>query len=495
MSASQHHIQRVLAVFIGALVLVNGATLAWLALLPAESQPRKLVPLIVLLLTLLLGALCITFVPRLLLRPLRSLVAEAERAPVGVASQLGRAPVDEAQFVLETFQAVVSKLQAQQRELERLSQQATARAATAEEFNERIVASVPSGLIAFDYDGRATTINQPARALLQLNDQSEGRSAADVLRHAPELHTIVARCLATGEVYRREEIAARDAQGKPRCFGVTVAPIDLRRTDASGATRSQRGALCLLTDITEIAELREQVQLKRNLESLGEMAAGLTHEFKNSLATLHGYAQLLERSETNQDSRRNAGALRHEVQNLTEMVTAFLNFARPRPLALVETSLTELIEDCRHELAELYDERLVGFETEGDFATLPADERMLRQALLNLLRNAAEAIDEQAANRQVTVRGQREQDADGRAWQRIEIEDTGTGIAPDALPKIFIPFFTTKSNGYGVGLALAHRVITDHGGTLTAANTPHGGARFTLKLLADEDNRGGSALV
>lgn len=493
MSASQFHVQRVLAIFIGALVLVNGATLAWLALLPPQSVPRRLVPLTVLLLTLLLGVLCIAFVPRWLLRPLRSLVAEAERAPVGVALLTGRAPVDEAQFVLETFQAVVSKLQAQQRELESLSRQATARAATAEEFNERIVASVPSGLVAFDDDGLATTINQPARLLLQLDDAAEGRSVAEVLRHAPELHSIVTRCLETGEIYRRAEVAARDAQNRLRCFGVTVAPIDLRRADDASAiadlkvtTRSTRGALCLLTDITEVAELREQVQLKRNLESLGEMAAGLTHEFKNSLATLHGYAQLLERTETSAHGRDAAAALRHEVVNLSEMVTAFLNFARPQPLALAHVSLHELLSDCAHELVALYEERKVTLDMRGDFADVRGDERMLRQAFLNLLRNAAEAIDENAARRTVTVGGRTERDQTRTAWHTIEIEDTGAGLAPDVLPKIFIPFFTTKSNGYGVGLALAHRVISDHGGTLTASNTEQGGALFTLRLPATD---------
>ena len=92
----------------------------------------------------------------------------------------------------------------------------------------------------------------------------------------------------------------------------------------------------MLTDITEVTHLREQVALKKNLESLGEMSAGLAHEFKNAIATLHGYVQLLQNLEMNETGRTAASSLLNEVRNLSEMVTSFLNFARPQPLQLDE---------------------------------------------------------------------------------------------------------------------------------------------------------------
>lgn len=103
---------------------------------------------------------------------------------------------------------------------------------------------------------------------------------------------------------------------------------------------------------------------------------------------------------------------------------------------------------------------------------------MLRQAVLNLLRNAAEAIPDEHAERRVAVRAFFENEK----WLVVEIRDSGEGIPPAQLQKIFIPFFTTKSTGHGVGLALAHRVVTEHGGTLTASNDVKGGAVFTMKL-------------
>jgi signal transduction histidine kinase len=120
----------------------------------------------------------------------------------------------------------------------------------------------------------------------------------------------------------------------------------------------------------------------------------------------------------------------------------------------------------------------------GDLPRASVDEGQIRQAVLNLVRNAAEAIADGAAERRVGVRGSLEADEAGRPWVRLEVEDTGGGIAEGDLQRIFIPFFTTKSKGHGVGLALAHRVATDHGGTLSAANSDAGGALFTLRLPA-----------
>jgi signal transduction histidine kinase len=341
------------------------------------------------------------------------------------------------------------------------------------------VASLPSGLVAFNSEGRATVVNAPARALLGIADRGGVEDFRTLLSRAPELVELVGRCLETGELYRREEVTANAAAGRPRRLGVTVAPVD--PAPAGGS----RGVLCMLTDITEIAELREALARRRNLESLGEMSAGLAHEFKNALATLHGYAQLLQNAALGGETRASAtSALLAEVRGLSEMVTSFLNFARPNPPDFGDVSLRGLLDACAADLRPLFDECRASLAVEGDFPEVRADEGMLRRALLNLVRNAAEAIPEGAADRRVSVRGSVEGDGAGRAWVRVEVEDTGAGIAEEDLQRIFIPFFTTKSKGHGVGLALAHRVATDHGGTLSASNSAGGGAVFTLRLPA-----------
>lgn len=170
-----------------------------------------------------------------------------------------------------------------------------------------------------------------------------------------------------------------------------------------------------------------------------------------------------------------------EVRSLTNLVTSFLNFARPQPMQFAETSLDELIRACAEELDSFYEERSVALEITGEFPTIQADERMLRQAFLNLLRNAAEAIPPEQNLRRVTIRGAALNDS-AQPSAQIEITDTGAGIAARDLQRLFIPFFTTKANGTGIGLALAHRIITEHNGSLAAANSPDGGAIFKITL-------------
>jgi signal transduction histidine kinase len=444
---------------------------------PATRGPLLLTAFV----AILLGTLvCILFFLRWVFRPYRQLVGEAEKAPIE-----SRAPKskDEAEFVLETFQSVVAQLQDQRKALELLSRQASKRADSAEKFSERIVASVPSALVAFDASGHSMVINAPGLALLGV-DGALGQPIATILHKVPQLAEMVEECLRSGNVYRREEIESLTAEQMPRRLGATVAPIEL------SADRGPRGALCLLTDITEVTQLREQVALKKNLESLGEMSAGLAHEFKNAIATLHGYVQLLQSLELDERARGTASSLLNEVRNLSEMVTSFLNFARPQPLQLEAVNLNELIAECASELAPLFKQAAVdllitgtaGVSPAARATVIPADERMLRQALLNLIRNAAEAIPESQTDRRVEVLSSTERDNAGKQWAIVEIRDTGEGIPTADLQRIFIPFFTTKATGHGVGLALAHRVITQHGGTLTAANAKDGGAVFTVRL-------------
>jgi signal transduction histidine kinase len=291
---------------------------------------------------------------------------------------------------------------------------------------------------------------------------------------------MVNKCIQSGKVYRREVIDVVTPGGVKRQLGGTIAPIEL--APELGA----RGALCLLTDITEVMQLREQVALKQNLESLGEMSAGHAHEFKNAIATLHGYAQLLQNLKLDEAGQTATSSLLNEVRNLSEMVTAFLNFARPQPLELDNVSLIDLLQDCAADLRSLFDERHVELRLDKSAVeqdiVVRADERMLRQTLLNLLRNAVEAISDKALERRVAVVTSVQRDDTGE-WAVVEISDSGEGIPAADLERIFIPFFTTKASGHGVGLALAHRVVTQHGGRLTATNSAtQDGATFRMQL-------------
>ena len=471
--------QVLLTVLAGIFLLATVSIFAVFALAPGTAVVYRPFLLTTFVITLFISIVSIAWLLRGLLRPYSQLIGEARRAPV---THSGKTQ-NEAAFVLETFQSVIAQLQDQQTELQRLTEQASQRADSAEQFSDRIVASMPTGLIAFDARGNTTVMNGPARALFQAGAEAHYRT---VFGSVPVLADMIEDCLSSGRLFRREEIETTNGVEGTARLGATVAPID---PTSEGAAR---GALCLITDITEVTLLREQVALKRNLESLGEMSAGLAHEFKNAMAALHGYAQFLQSIDTDEQGKAAADALLDEVRNLSEMTTAFLNFARPRTLQLEEVSLIEMIQECAREVSPLLEARRVnlvlggamditGRTLTGATIDVRADARLLRQALLNLLRNAAEAIPDEQNDRRVIVAAAIDHEHGGR-WATVTIRDTGPGIPASDLQKIFIPFFTTKSHGHGVGLALAHRVITEHGGTLTVANAPESGAVFTIRL-------------
>src|SRR5947209_3346498 len=233
----ENRMQLALALVVGLLLLANLFTLTLVALAPATRAERAPLLLAVFIITLVVSVPSILLLPRWLLRPYRRLVDEAERAPL--ASVQRAKPRDETEFVLETFQGVVAELRDKQRELERLGAQASERAATAEQFSERVVASLPSGLLAFAASGLSTVVNAPARSILGLDGACEGEDFRALLEGAPELAELVGRCLRTGELYRREEVSACVTSGRARRLGVTVAPIE--PTPAGGALIRDRG--------------------------------------------------------------------------------------------------------------------------------------------------------------------------------------------------------------------------------------------------------------
>jgi signal transduction histidine kinase len=240
-----------------------------------------------------------------------------------------------------------------------------------------------------------------------------------------------------------------------------------------------------MTDITEVIDLRERMKLQENLANLGEMAAGLAHEFKNSLATIHGYVQLLDvqsnPASPEADRRITLEATLNEVRLLSRLVTDFLNFARPQQLNLARISLREIVKTSAAELKPRFDQSGITLKIQGEFPDLTGDESMLGRVFVNLMRNAAEAIDSQSTTKSITVAGAVDAGTRHR-YAHVRVSDTGGGISTDDLPRIFIPFFTTKSRGYGIGLALVQKIIVAHGGDVAVERSNASGTVFHCRL-------------
>ena len=273
-----------------------------------------------------------------------------------------------------------------------------------------------------------------------------------------------------------------------RRLGVTISPIyrhlrALVRATAGepGAAPEMKisGALCLMSDLTELTALQKQIRWKENLAALGEMSAGIAHEFKNALATISGYAQMIRSEAKEGDTRDSAERILDQTKALTHVVTEFLRFAKPLEICYETVSMQNLVERVAADLRDDFPSCAV--TREGTFLELPGDEALIRQALVNLTRNAAESASEASPPAQVTISGTQEE-LGGRKWQRICVADNGPGIPDHDLPKIFLPFYTTKSEGTGLGLAVVQKVALQHGGSIEARNREGGGAEFFLWL-------------
>jgi signal transduction histidine kinase len=389
-----------------------------------------------------------------------------------------RPSVDGPEFQLAAYHGVIQRLKEQEQELQRVRQQASERAAASQNLSEVVLSNLSSGVLLFNSTGMVRKANEAARKILGygtafgMHARDLFRGVAEVRRETGEiadetLADALAAAARNGVAYRRLETDYTTPAGEKRVLGITLSPV-------RGAAGEALGTACLVSDLTEITTLERQMRLREQLASLGEMSAGIAHEFKNSLATISGYAQMLRGDNDPQTVQQFAGKIVDETGNLTRIVTDFLAFARPQELASQTVDLHQTLEDCGREAGVELD---VGGVPSGFF--ICGDPTALRQAFSNLLRNSAEAARDSGS---VRVQASAENDSQGA---RLTLRDNGRGIPPEALPRIFVPFFTTKSEGTGLGLALVHRIVSQHGGTI-AVTSDQSGTTFTLSFPAEK---------
>ncbi|HTT33298.1 MAG TPA: ATP-binding protein [Methylomirabilota bacterium] len=373
-------------------------------------------------------------------------------------------------FMTASMQGVIRQLREQEKELERLHKIEKERAAQTERLSEEVTRNMPAGLLVVNATGIISTSNPAAEQVLGIRGLGF-RRYSEALGPNSELTRLVADCLATGKIFRREEVEHIPPAGDTRHLGVTISPIQRGEGKINGV-------ICLLSDLTELAALQQRIQLKENLAALGELSAGIAHEFKNALATISGYAQMIPEA-SQSDAADYAKRILEQTRIITHVVAEFLKYARPLEISDERVEMQEVVDRAIIEVAQAIPE--VSLEREGTFGEVEGDEGLLRQAVLNLARNAAEACAVTQGKGHVVIRGEVAQGKEG-GTQRISVLDDGPGIAAAAMPKLFRPFFTTKANGTGLGLAVVQKIIVQHGGQVEVRNRPEGGAAFIITL-------------
>jgi signal transduction histidine kinase len=365
--------------------------------------------------------------------------------------------------LLTTIEDAVGKLKTQERA-------ASARAEATERLNDEIISSITAGLLVIGLDGMVRILNPAARRMLQVPETAPLDHHRRLLRE-PALSDVIDECLTTRGVVPRRTVELPEGSHGPSHLGITVSPLFDHQGDL-------HGAVCLFTDLTSIKRLEEQLRLKESLATVGELTAGIAHEFRNGLATIHGYSKLLALDCLPEAYHPYVDGIRGEAESLGQVVTNFLNFARPAQLVFAPVDLRAV---CERAAGELRSEALaLGAEIDvrGQFGTVDGDEVLLRQAFSNLLRNAVEACSS-SVTPMVIVEAAIDTEQN---LLYVAVEDNGPGIPPDARDRVFRPFFTSKRGGTGLGLALVQKIIVLHNGRIHAGSSPLGGASFQIAL-------------
>ncbi len=395
---------------------------------------------------------------RWVLRPYRELRATAEslEPEKGEARDAG-----DPAFLVASFRGVVEKMRSVEAELDRMR-----RGPSSAGGQESFLAGLSSGVLIVDAGGRIETLNPAGEAILELRAVDLcGCTVREVFSGSPEFARLVGETVHRGLGRSREMVAHKLASGRTVHLGVTT----------SSPPGGAGGALCLFSDLTEIRSVQARVLLKENLARLGELSAGIAHEFRNSLSTILGYARLV--SKENTDSSEHAQAVIREVQTMDRLVAEFLRYAGPARLQKSEFDLREMLAEIAEEVRR-GDGIPVEILLEGEWPSrIHADEALLRQAFHNLVRNAVEAARTGPEPRKVVLRGRT-----GEGAVTIDLTDSGPGFPPEILSKLFTPFVTTKERGTGLGMALAQKVIVSHDGGIEAGNLEEGGGRVTATL-------------
>ncbi len=361
-------------------------------------------------------------------------------------------------FIIGAFQDVTRQLKEKERELERLKALAESRA-------ENILQCVSNGVIAFDGNGVVNTVNRAAEELL-------GRDSADMIgRTCTEIFGESDLCGIIDDALRNRTTSRRMEtmllrKGERIWLGFNTALL----TDRQGRNE---GVILSFSDLTEVKRLQEQVELKERLMALGEMSAGIAHELRNPMAVIAGYLNLLAKKQENagQAIIRDIAA---EIEGMNRIIGDLLTFARPAALNRAPSDVGELLAASIESVlqARKGDGEIVT-RTRREPATASVDEGLMRQVFGNVIQNAVESMPGggtltvgASSNREVVV----------------TIGDTGGGIATEIVRKIFLPFFTTKEQGVGMGLALAHKIVTAHGGRIEVESREGEGTTFTITL-------------
>jgi PAS domain S-box-containing protein len=438
------------------------------------------------IIALVLGGLATAMVARRFTQPVRQLadgVAAIARGELEQRIEPRRS--DELGRLALAFNEMAAQLRQQRADLEAADtalRQRFSELSDLKSYTDHILRSFPSGLVTLDLDGRVVTVNLAAETLTGCRaTELAGRPADEAFHHLPELRDLLLETLRTRVGVPPVSLLLARSDGRS-------VSVELATTPLRGAEGQAFGVVAVLRDLTPVRQLEEQLRRSDRLAALGTLAAGLAHEIKNPLTSIMTFSRhVTRRFDDERFRQRFQSVVPRELERINAIVDGLLRLARPARLVLAPVHLPPLIDQALELYASQMEARRIRGQREWPVGVppIPGDGEQLYQAILNLLANAIDAMEEEGGT--LTVRLGTPPEGAGRGAVLpdrllLEVEDTGSGIKPEETPDVFNPFFTTKSGGTGLGLAIAHKIIEDHGGTVTFRSTPGQGTVFTVAL-------------
>lgn len=410
-----------------------------------------------------------------LLIALSRVVDRAIPGPLLEPWQVGRTVVISAAMAMVISWVAIRYRRQYEEELERRNSDLE----QAGEFLAGIIDGSGDAIVTVDAAGVITSWNPAAEAIYGWKSTEVLGRDVDAIRsvgdEASDDRRRLEGAMDAGRTVREHDTVHRRKDGTSIRVRLTQAPLRDRDGNRVGSTS-------IIRDVTRLEEMETKLVERERLAALGELAAQMAHEIRNPLAGIRGACDMALRDYGADDRKREIVAeVREQIDRLNRTVEDLLQFAQPRPMRPRPTDLNELI---RRVTSRVLEESGTGpatieLQLDQDVPELSLDPAQVEQVLRNLLQNAVH-VTEAAGTLSIATK------RTGAPGVRLVIRDSGPGIPPGDLERVFKPFYTTRTRGTGLGLTIVRNIVSAHGGTVRAANAAGGGAEFTIDLPAGD---------
>src|SRR5215470_16571693 len=352
-----------------------------------------------------------------------------------------------------------------------------------QEFARRLVDSFPDVIFVLDTQGRYTFVSPRVKDVLGMEaEETMAKGFGECVHHEDQgaLKSLYAEMVARQKTFSSLELRIRHKAGDWRNILAHFSPLSSEAGGIEGVVISAR-------DITELKRLSEQLIQSEKLAAIGQMLAGVAHELNNPLTAILGVTELVrEREGLDESMKRQLDLTHRQARRAARIVQNLLEFSRPASPQKKPIDLNSIIERTLqlHEHSLRRNQVAVDFTPRADLPSIVGDANQLIQVLLNLITNAEQAIREVRESGRVQIRL-----GSSSGNVIVIVQDDGVGISPEAFPKLFDPFYTTKrpGGGTGLGLSICLSIVREHGGTIQAEALPGGGSAFRVYLPIARD--------